>query len=57
MDVLLVFNWADFARFRDEIALAEDAVVLHASGDAIPIELIAGTRLFVPVPFDQLAKE
>ena len=57
VDVLLVFNWADFGRFRDEITLAEDAVVLHAGGDAVPAELITGQRLFIPVPFDQLAKE
>jgi 2-oxoglutarate ferredoxin oxidoreductase subunit alpha len=55
VDILAVFNWADFARFREEIALAEDAVVLHEPGDVPP----AGfeQRVFVPIPFNQLAKD
>lgn len=57
VDVLLVFNWADFMRFRDEITLADDALILHESGDPAPPELVNSLRFFVPVSFSQLARD
>ena len=38
VDVLVVFGWADFARFRGEIVLAPDAVVLYEASDPTPLE-------------------
>ncbi|MEJ2188516.1 MAG: 2-oxoacid:acceptor oxidoreductase subunit alpha [Acidobacteriota bacterium] len=61
VQVLVVFNWADFARFRGEILCSEDAVVLYEATDETPrdeIDLgpIEEVR-WVPVPFIELAKE
>ncbi|MDP9361667.1 MAG: 2-oxoacid:acceptor oxidoreductase family protein [Acidobacteriota bacterium] len=36
VDVLVVFNWADFARFHDELTLAGDAIIFHEPGEAPP---------------------
>lgn len=57
VDILFVFNWADFARFQDEIALADDALILHETGDAVPPELVNSHRFFASVSFNQLAKD
>jgi 2-oxoglutarate ferredoxin oxidoreductase subunit alpha len=60
-DVLLVFRWADFARFRGEIEVARDAVVLYESTDATPVEELeldlGEGALWIPVPFDRLSRE
>jgi len=55
VDVLVVFSWADFARFRDEIALAGNAIVFHELGDEPP-EAIASRTCF-GIPFAALARE
>ena len=57
VDALLVFNWADFARFRDELLLADDAIILHESADPVPEELATAGRTFVPFPFAQLSRD
>ncbi len=61
VQVLVVFNWADFARFRGEICCSEDAVVLYEATDETPHEEIdlgpVQEVRWVPVPFIQLAKE
>ena len=36
VDVLVVFSWADFARFQNEVLLKPDAVIFHESADAPP---------------------
>ncbi|HEX6095873.1 MAG TPA: 2-oxoacid:acceptor oxidoreductase subunit alpha [Thermoanaerobaculia bacterium] len=54
-DALIVFRFADFARFRSEMPLAEGCIVLHEPDDAPPPELAA--YRCVPVPFGQLAKD
>ena len=54
-DALIVFRFADFARFRSEMPLAEGCIVLHEPEDAPPPELAA--YRCVPVPFAQLAKD
>jgi 2-oxoglutarate ferredoxin oxidoreductase subunit alpha len=56
VDVLVVFRFADFARFRSEIALADRCLVLHEPDDAPPAEL-AKHATCIPVPFAQLAKD
>ena len=62
VQVLVVFNWADFAQFKGEILAAPDAVVLYEAADDSPREGIdlgpdtADVR-WVPVPFIELAKE
>jgi 2-oxoglutarate ferredoxin oxidoreductase subunit alpha len=54
-DALIVFRFADFARFRSEMPLAEKCIVMHEPDDAPPPELAA--YRCVPVPFAQLAKD
>ncbi len=61
VQILVVFNWADFARFRGEIVCAENAVILYEATDETPRDQIdLGTIeevKWVPVPFIELAKE
>src|SRR5674476_654520 len=33
IDALVVFSWADFARFRNELVIGPEAIVLHDSDD------------------------
>ncbi|MEO8033019.1 MAG: 2-oxoacid:acceptor oxidoreductase family protein, partial [Acidobacteriota bacterium] len=55
VDALIVFSWADFARFRDEIQLADDAVIFHERGDEPPA--VIGSRVCFGIPFATLARE
>jgi 2-oxoglutarate/2-oxoacid ferredoxin oxidoreductase subunit alpha len=55
IDVLVVFRFTDFARFRSEMTLSERCVVLHEPDDAPPPELAAFRC--TPVAFAQLAKD
>ena len=62
VQVLVVFNWADFGQFRGEILAAPDAVVLYEETDDTPREEIdlgpeTDDVRWVPVPFIELAKE
>ena len=61
VQVLVVFNWADFARFRGEIICSSDAVVLYEATDETPHEEIdlgpVEDVTWVPVPFIELAKK
>jgi 2-oxoglutarate ferredoxin oxidoreductase subunit alpha len=61
VDVLVVFGWQDFARFRGEIAAAADAVIFYEAADETTFEkldLPIGDRAkWIPVPFQQLAKD
>src|SRR5204863_9509094 len=43
VDVLVVFSWADFARFQNEVLLTADAVIFHESTDAPPDEMASPT--------------
>jgi 2-oxoglutarate ferredoxin oxidoreductase subunit alpha len=54
IDALVVFRFADFARFQSEMTLSEHCVVLHEPDD--PPQQLAALRC-VPVPFAQLAKD
>ncbi len=61
VDVLVVFRRADFARFRGELSVAEDAVILAEADDPTPegeVNLTGqgGVRL-VQVPFGELARD
>jgi 2-oxoglutarate ferredoxin oxidoreductase subunit alpha len=53
-DVLVVFSWADFARFQNELVVADDAVIFCESGDEAPVEF-AG-RTIHPIAFKGTAK-
>ncbi|HKB80491.1 MAG TPA: 2-oxoacid:acceptor oxidoreductase subunit alpha [Thermoanaerobaculia bacterium] len=53
IDALVVFNWADFARFADEMNLADDCVVFYESKDAPP-DGFAGK--LIPVDFAETPK-
>ena len=44
IDALVVFRFADFARFRSEMTLAADCVVFHEPDDAPPPERSRGSR-------------
>src|SRR5437763_10256627 len=55
IDAMVVFRFADFARFRSEIVLADGCVVFHEPDDAPPPELSGAT--FRPITFAQLAKD
>ncbi|MBD3850832.1 MAG: 2-oxoacid:acceptor oxidoreductase subunit alpha [Acidobacteria bacterium] len=61
VQVLVVFNWADFARFRGEIVCGENAVILYEETDETPRDQIDLGPIeevkWVPVPFIKLAKE
>ena len=61
VQVLVVFNWADFGQFRGEIIAAENAIVLYEATDETPREEIdlgpVEEVRWVPVPFIELAKE
>lgn len=55
IDALIVFNWADFARFHSELTPGPGALVFHEEKDAPPAELTS-VRL-IPIPFTALARE
>ncbi len=61
VDVLVVFRWADFDRFRGEISVAPDALVLYEASEDQPsaesLGLVGGENLsWVPVPLADLSK-
>jgi 2-oxoglutarate ferredoxin oxidoreductase subunit alpha len=55
IDALVVFSWADFARFRSELFLKKNAIVFYDEKDAPP-EAMKAWRL-VPVAFTTLAAD
>jgi 2-oxoglutarate ferredoxin oxidoreductase subunit alpha len=56
IDALVVFNWADFARFASELTLAPNAIVLHEANDAAPDNLAPNAQV-IGVPFTATARE
>ena len=61
LDVLVAFNWADFARFREELALAHGVLVIYDTKDGTAPEDIPVDPVLEPVvlqvPFHELATE
>src|SRR5262249_18337029 len=61
VDVLVVFGWQDFARFKGEIAAAADAVIFYESADETGFEKldlpVRENARWLPVPFQQLARD
>ena len=59
VDVLVVFNWADFGRFKGEVVPKADAVVLYEAADPVPLADVkiptATAATWIPVPFAELA--
>lgn len=59
VDVLVVFNWADFSRFKGEVVPKADAVILYEAADATPITDVkiptATDATWIPVPFAEIA--
>jgi 2-oxoglutarate ferredoxin oxidoreductase subunit alpha len=60
-DVLVVFGWSDFARFRGEISVAPGALVLYEATEDRPsaedLGVVGGEDpLWVPVPFAGVSK-
>lgn len=59
VDVLVVFNWADFARFKGEVVPKADAVILYEATDATPLSEVkiptATHATWIPVPFVEIA--
>ena len=61
VDVLAVFGWANYARFRGEIVIAPDALVLYEAAEQQPpaeeLGLLDGESLhWHPVPFAEIAR-
>ena len=61
VDVLVVFSWNDFKRFRGEISVASGAVILGEASEEPPsaedLGIIGGDGLtFLQVPFAELSK-
>ena len=61
LDVLVAFNWADFALFREELVLAPGVLVIYDAKDGTPAEEIpvdpALEPIVLQVPFHDLANE
>ncbi len=57
VDLLVLFNWADYGRFKAEIVPGDGAIVLHEAADAVPEGWEVGRLRLVPVPFTQIAKD
>ena len=61
IDVLVVFGWDNFARFRGEIEVAPDAVILYEARDETPLDTLdlgTGERArWLPIPFEDLTRE
>ena len=57
VDLLVVFRWSDLARFRHEILLAADALVLHEETDPVPEDFDFDRSQIRAVPFRQMARE
>jgi 2-oxoglutarate ferredoxin oxidoreductase subunit alpha len=53
IEALVVLSWDDFARFRDELVLAEDATIFYDATDAPPEEV---KQTKIAVPFEKLPK-
>ena len=60
-DILVAFNWGDYAKFKGELCARPDSFILYESGDKTEVtEEFVGTKdreRWIPVPFAQLAKE
>src|SRR5881227_2192599 len=56
IDALVVFNWADFARFASELTLASNAIILYEANDAPPDNLAPNAQV-IGVPFTATARE
>ena len=57
VDLLVLFNWADYGRFKSEIVPGDGAILLHEATDAVPEGWEVGRLRLVPVPFTQIAKD
>ncbi len=61
VDVLVVFNWADYGRFKGEVPPCPNAVVLYEATDPTPRESLSigtdATSTWIPVPFIQIAND
>ncbi|HKA37281.1 MAG TPA: 2-oxoacid:acceptor oxidoreductase subunit alpha [Thermoanaerobaculia bacterium] len=61
VDVLAVFGWQDFARFKGEIAAAADAVILYEAADETEFEKLdlpaRDNASWIPIPFQQIARD
>ncbi len=54
LDAVIVFSWADFARFANELTPSAEAVIFHEEKDAPPAGLEAK---FIAVPFAAAARD
>jgi 2-oxoglutarate ferredoxin oxidoreductase subunit alpha len=61
VELLVVFSWADFARFRGELSIGPKALVLFEATekhpDAEELGLVGGDGLqWLPVPFNEISR-
>lgn len=58
LDAIVVFSWADFARFRSELVIGPEGVVMHDTDDPVPDEIASSPgRKVVDIPFTKLSRE
>ncbi|HQR66203.1 MAG TPA: 2-oxoacid:acceptor oxidoreductase subunit alpha [Thermoanaerobaculia bacterium] len=58
VDVLVVFNWADYGRFKGEMVPGDDAIILYEASDPTPPpEGIAPKAQRIAVPYVQIATD
>jgi 2-oxoglutarate ferredoxin oxidoreductase subunit alpha len=56
VDVMVIFNWPDYNRFKGEMVPAQDAVILYEASDPTPApEGISPKATQIAVPFTELA--
>jgi 2-oxoglutarate/2-oxoacid ferredoxin oxidoreductase subunit alpha len=56
VDVMVIFNWPDYNRFKGEMVPGQDAVILYEAADPTPVpEGISPKALKVAVPFIDIA--
>jgi 2-oxoglutarate ferredoxin oxidoreductase subunit alpha len=57
VDVMVIFSWAGFARFKSEINPSANAIIFHEATDPVPPEFKRGEGMaIIPVPFIEIAK-
>lgn len=61
VDVLVVFGWADYARFRGEISISPEAFILYEATEERPsgedLGVVSGEGLhWFPVPFAEISR-
>ncbi|MFN2443251.1 MAG: 2-oxoacid:acceptor oxidoreductase subunit alpha [Thermoanaerobaculia bacterium] len=57
VDLVVIFSWSDYGKFKSEIIPADGAILLYEEADPIPEGWELGRLNLIPIPFSQLAKD